>query len=67
MQTMSPQWRKSSKSGEDVPTCVEVAELGDDFVGIRDSTLVRDGRNVSPVIGVDRGTFGRFVEFARAF
>jgi hypothetical protein len=33
------QWRKSSWSGEEGGNCVELADLGADGVGVRDSKL----------------------------
>ena len=38
--TGQPQWRKSSYSG-DQGNCVELADLGDGIVGVRDSKLGR--------------------------
>jgi uncharacterized protein DUF397 len=53
-------WRKSSRSGEEGGNCVELADLGGDGVGVRDSKLPHDGH-----LAVTREGFRKLVEAVR--
>ncbi len=54
------QWRKSSHCGRN-GACVEVADLGGDGYGVRDSTL----QGNSPVLAFPRAQWSAFLASAR--
>jgi hypothetical protein len=55
-----PMWRKSSFT--DNGTCVEMADLGDDIIGVRDSKLGDD----SPVLQFSRAEVAAWLEGSKA-
>ena len=59
--TGQPQWRKSSYSG-DQGNCVELADLGDGIVGVRDSKLGDD----SPILSFTRAEVAAWLSGAKA-
>lgn len=56
-----PHWRKSTFSGGGLD-CVEVADLGDDMVGVRDSKLGES----SPVLSFRRSEMAAWLTGAKA-
>jgi hypothetical protein len=59
--TGQPRWRKSSYSG-DQGQCVELADLGDGTIGVRDSKLGDD----SPILRFTRAEVAAWLSGARA-
>ena len=59
--TPSPRWRKASFSGPQ-GTCVELADLGPDVVGVRDS---KHG-DASPVLSFSRDEVSAFIAGVKA-
>lgn len=56
---MESKWRKSSYSGDQGGQCLEVAELPDASVAIRDSKTP-----AGPILTLDPATFTTFVNWA---
>lgn len=54
---MDVQWRKSSKSAQ-AGNCLEIAELPENLIGVRDS---KDTRPDRPVLTVSRTNWDSFV------
>ncbi|GAA2596208.1 DUF397 domain-containing protein [Actinomadura fulvescens] len=54
------EWRKSRRSGEEGGNCVELADLGADGVGLRDSKLPDDIH-----LTITRDTFRKLIETVR--
>ncbi|MEV4489810.1 DUF397 domain-containing protein [Micromonospora coxensis] len=60
MDALTPQWRKSTKSGGNGGSCVEVADNLPGVVAVRDS---KDP--AGPVLTFDPQTWTAFVRFAK--
>jgi hypothetical protein len=58
---MESNWRKSSYSGDQGGECIEVAELAEASVAIRDSKTP-----AGPILTLDPATFTTFVNWASA-
>ncbi|PKW07540.1 protein of unknown function [Streptomyces sp. 1222.5] len=58
---MESKWRKSSYSGDQGGECVEVAELAEAAVALRDSK-----NPAGPILTIAPATFTRFVDWASA-
>ncbi|MEV6291104.1 DUF397 domain-containing protein [Streptomyces sp. NPDC051896] len=58
---MESNWRKSSYSGDQGGECIEVAELAEATVAVRDSKTP-----AGPILTLDPATFTTFVNWASA-
>ncbi|WP_435270873.1 DUF397 domain-containing protein [Streptomyces sp. 1222.5] len=58
---MGSNWRKSSYSGDQGGDCVEVAELAEATVAVRDSK-----NPAGPILTIGPATFTRFIDWASA-
>ena len=59
---MNSAWRKSTFSGDTGGACVELADLGPDGIGLRDS---KEGE-ASPILRLTRGQLAELIESVKA-